>query len=88
VLHNGKVVTSGLANLIKWNLHYEPLKDKLLRDTKWPHETFKQVDWEAYRKALASLPRTTKISITKLSHQLWNTNRQNKKYYGQPKHCP
>jgi hypothetical protein len=38
--------------------------------------------------AFCRVPRFHRISITKLSHQLWNTNCQNNKYYGQSAACP
>jgi hypothetical protein len=34
------------------------------------------------------VPQSHRISIMKLSHQLWNTNHQNMKYYGQPELGP
>jgi len=46
------------------------------------------VDWSAYKTAIGRLPRAHRISITKMSHQLWNTNEQNHKYYGQSASCP
>jgi hypothetical protein len=42
----------------------------------------------AYKTAFTKILRSHRISISKLSHQLWNTNFQNNKYYGQLETCP
>jgi len=57
-------------------------------DNKWSDKTFSTIDWGAYQAAISSLPRTLKVSITKLSYELWNTNHQNEKYYGTSSKCP
>jgi hypothetical protein len=49
---------------------------------------FEKVDWLAYNKALHAVPRYSRVTITKLSHNLWNTNVQNNKYYGTSDLCP
>jgi hypothetical protein len=84
VSHNGDMVTSHLSQVIREELHYQPLTDKILKDTKWTAATFDKVDWDAYHKALHRLPRCSRISIIQLSNTLWNTN----KYYSASANCP
>jgi len=87
-LQGAAIVKSGLPALVKRNLHYQTLKEKQLKDTRWTEAVFESIDWCNYQHAIKSLPRTTKISRTKLSYNLWNTNVQNAKYYGQSDNCP
>ncbi len=70
------------------NIHYLPLKQKILRDTKWSEETFNSVDWAAHHSALLLLPRIRRIAVSKLIHGLWNVNRQNAIYYQESSACP
>jgi hypothetical protein len=71
------------------NIHYEPLGDKILKDKGWNQTTFDLVDWENFHKAIIiSVPRSHRVSITKLSQGLWNMNVQNGKFYGHLNTCP
>jgi hypothetical protein len=88
VLHNGEAVTRGLLQLVAAECHYEDLKLKLIKDNKWSEKVFQDVDWTSYHKAMLDLPRPQRLSISKLSHGLWNTNEQNNKYYHQAGSCP
>jgi hypothetical protein len=88
VLHKGVPITRGLPQQITADLHYSNLKCKLQKDNNWTEPQFLQVDWDSYHKAIISLPRPRRLTITKLSHNLWNTNSQNQKYYGQEPNCP
>jgi hypothetical protein len=58
------------------------------KDNQWTHQQFTQIDWKAFHIAFCRVPRSHRLSITELSHQLWNTNCQNNKYYGQSTVCP
>jgi hypothetical protein len=60
---------------------------KVKKDNGWTDEQLHQVEWSEYHRALRGIPRLHRVSIAKLSHQLWNTNYQNKKYYGTPATC-
>jgi hypothetical protein len=88
VLHKGVPITRGLPQQIAADLHFSNLQRKLQKDNHWTESQFLQVDWESYHKAIISLPRPRRLTITKLSHSLWNTNSQNQKYYGQDPNCP
>jgi hypothetical protein len=88
VLHNKEFITSNLRRLISHHRHQAPLREKILRDYKWMEQHFNSIHWEAYYKALQKYPRSHRISITKLSYSLWNTNKQNHRYYGETALCP
>jgi len=88
VLHNGEAVTRGLPQLVAAECHYEALKLKQIKDNKWSETVFQDIDWTSYHKAMLDLPRPQRLSISKLSHGLWNTNEQNNKYYHQAGSCP
>jgi hypothetical protein len=88
ILQQGQPITSSIPQLLRHQYYYRPLQEKLMKDNKWMIEIFNRIDWQSYGLAIAKFPRSQQISITKLSHQLWNTNCQNAKYYGESDQCP
>jgi len=88
VFHNNKELTDDLYSTIKNLAYTKPLKEKLQKDNSWGEDEFQSVDWDAFYTTIRRTPRSHRISITKLSHQLWNTNLQNNKYYNQSNKCP
>jgi hypothetical protein len=87
-LVQGKTCQEDLRLHILQSLHWQKLQLKLMKDNQWEIGTFHKVDWNAFKKAIYSLPRSHRISITKLLHQLWHTNQQDMKYYGKAATCP
>jgi ribonuclease HI len=85
---HGKLLTAGLPQQIITNIHYGPLQEKIKKDKGWSRDTFDMVDWRNFHRALMAVPRSHRVSISKLSHGLWNTNMQNKKFYNQSSLCP
>jgi hypothetical protein len=88
IFYNNKELTEDLYPTIKDLAYTKPLKEKLQKDNSWSEDDFQSVDWDAFYTAIRRIPRSHRISITKLSHQLWNTNLQNSKYYNQSEKCP
>ena len=88
VFHRGAPLFASLQETVINELHRRPLQLKLQKDNNWTDTHFCNVDWEAFNTAIGQLPRAHRISISKLSHQLWNTNEQNRKYYGQSELFP
>jgi hypothetical protein len=88
VSHNNLILTSNLRHTILHELHYNSLKQKLLNDNKWSNKIFNRVHWDAFRLAMSSISRSHQISICKLTNGLWNTNEQNRKFYGTSDKCP
>jgi hypothetical protein len=87
ILHKGVVINTHLLQTLRKERHSANLQEKLMKDNKWSKAQFDLVDWESYHKAILTVPRAHRTSIVKLSHQLWNTNHQNSKYYGQDASC-
>jgi hypothetical protein len=85
VLSNGKIITSGLPQQITTNIAIE---GEIEKDNEWLDNICNTVDWRNYHRAIRSYPRAHRMSLSKLSHGLWNTNPQNHKYYGTPNTCP
>jgi hypothetical protein len=88
VANNKKLVYNNIAKEVRHTLHYGNLKAKLLKDNHWTEHQFNSiVAWKLYEKALQDIPRSHCISIMKITHQLWNTNNQNNRYYGHSPIC-
>ncbi len=77
-----------MPQLIRFQLHAEPLVTTICKETKWSHSTFYSVHWEAYGKAFQNLPRGKQISYSKLTHGIINTNVQNSRFYKLSDTCP
>jgi len=69
-------------------LHKGALVSKIIKDNQWDDGQFHMVNWKPYHLSLQSIPRSHRISLSKLCNQLWNTNHQNWEYYGQTPLCP
>jgi hypothetical protein len=88
VLHKAEIPYTAPRQIIHQTLHRGPLQQKLQRDNQWTEQQFNLVDWKAYHRAILKHPRSHRISLTKLSHGLWNTNMQNHQFYGEIPSCP
>ncbi len=88
VVQHNEIQYSTLRALIPHTLHCKPLQCKLQQDNQWAAQQFSMVDWVAYQRAFRKHPRAHRISIAKLSHSLWYTNKQNHRYYGETSLCP
>jgi len=87
-VYRGEPLLGNIQQTIVNENYKLPLQLKLQKDNGWTSEQFSLIDWLAYQRAFQKQPRSHRISIAKLSHQLWNTNSQNHKYYGQNDLCP
>jgi len=88
VMYRGNPIVENLKGIITDENYRNPLQAKLQKDNQWDDDTYNHVSWKDYNNALQALPRSQRISITKMSHQFWNTNQQNFRYYGQDCKCP
>jgi len=88
LVHDNTTFTGDIRTKIHELEYQEQLKAKLQKDNDWTSQQFQMVDWPAYFKALRRIPWSHRVSIMKLSHQLWNTNTQNEKFYGHSNICP
>lgn len=81
-------LTSNPSTYVKFHHYADKLQETICKSENWTQETFHRIDWEAYKKAFSTFSRCQRISISKLSHKLLNTNSQNNKYYGTSALCP
>jgi ribonuclease HI len=88
VSHRSTPITKGLPQQVIADIHYDPLRKKILKDTGWTEQEMDLVDWNGQHHALLKLPRPRQIAVSKLVNGLWNVNAQNFRYYQQPAHCP
>jgi hypothetical protein len=87
--HPATIIGSRLYYQILFRVHHEqPLVDNILRKTGWTMATFQGVDWDSHHCAFHKLMRFQCIGISKLVHNLSNTNRQNCLLYGTSDRCP
>jgi hypothetical protein len=88
VLHNDTVLIGDIRTINQDFEYSQPIREKLRKDNSWTDDQINMVDWDSFYIAMQKIPRSHCISIMKLSHQLWNTNIQNNKYYNQIASCP
>jgi hypothetical protein len=87
IYHKGIAITDNLDPLVHHEIHTPKLKEKLMKDNGWTEEQLESITWDEFHSALKKVPRSHRVSIAKLTHQLWNTNLQNKKYYSSSDTC-
>ncbi len=68
LVHDNTAFTGDIRIKIHELEYQEQLKAKLQKDNDWTSQHFQMVDWPF--KALRRIPRSHRVSIMKLSHQL------------------
>jgi len=86
--YQGKLLVSRVVPTLCFSLYSEALKKTVCKQERWTEVQFDSVDWPALEQALLSTWSCKRISYTKLSNKLFNTNAQNKKFYGESDLCP
>jgi hypothetical protein len=81
LLKDNHVLTSKYYQAISQACNEKPLQDYILKNTKWSSREFYMLHWDAHEKASLRLTRHQQITMTKLIHNLANTNKQNFLYY-------
>lgn len=76
LLHNDTPILTDLRQEITKLIQSENLTAKIMKDNEWTLDEFDDVDWMSYHTSLHKIPRAHRVSITKLSQRLWNTNMQ------------
>ncbi len=72
--YHGAVVTSQHYHLLSKEINEKTLEDFIIKKTKWSQREFDMVDWKARRRAYTRLTEFQQLSVTKLIHNLANTN--------------
>jgi hypothetical protein len=88
VVHNGELLTGDIRSTIQDFEYSHPIQATLKKYNSWSSNQFDMVDWGAFFLAIRRVPRSNRVSITKLSHQLWNTKSQNHHDYNCSASCP
>jgi hypothetical protein len=79
---------NNVASTIRQALHEEAICLTICKQEKWDKSQLQMVDWQAMEAAFHQTWSCKRLSFTKLSHKLLNTNAQNHKFYGKPATCP
>jgi ribonuclease HI len=88
LLHQNQVITSRLGQVISTALHEAKLGAYIRNKASWSEDTFNRVNWVAHKQAFTSYKRVPQLSICKLVHGLYHTNREANKLYGTTDKCP
>ncbi len=85
IAHGHNILKAHLDKTIKQQCHLDALKQMIIKDNCWTDNQFNK---NIHYKRLCSTSCSHRVSIMKLGHQLWNTNAQNRKFYGHSDLCP
>jgi hypothetical protein len=88
IKNKDKPLLENIRSIVTADHYSSPLQQNLMKDNMWDEDTFQMIAWRDFERALQTLPRSHRVSIMKLTHQLWNTNTQSHKYYGDDDKCP
>jgi len=86
--YQGKPLISKVVPTLRFSMYSEALRKTVRKQEQWTEVQFDSVDWPALEQALLSTWSCKRISYTKLSNKLLNTNAQNNRYYGKSDTCP
>jgi hypothetical protein len=86
--HEGRPLVSKIALIIKCALYSTAIRHTICKQENWTEVQFSSVDWPAHEVAYWLAWSCTRITYTKLSHKLLNTNVQNHRFYGKSHQCP
>ena len=81
ILYDDSAITSKLYILTAYELYHRQLMANIQKKSSWSEVQFEKIDWGANEIAFKELSGSTKITVTKLTHAIVNTNSQNAKYY-------
>jgi hypothetical protein len=88
LLYKDSTITTKLYHTLHTAQHSDSLRNHIIGKANWSPQVFNMADWDAHERSYKCLTRHQKITTSKLLHQLVNTNRQNRLYYGESDKCP
>jgi len=88
VYYKGKPLVGKIKETIRCNIYLPAIQTTICKQENWSEEAFLSIDWSAHEYAFSRTWSCKRISYTKLTHKLLNTNVQNRKYYGKSDMCP
>jgi len=88
ILREGKLVAGNFRALVREDIYRDSLQETIIKTEKWSETTFHKVSWKAFAMAFKKVSRVRRITYTKLTHQLLQTNSRNHRFYGSSATCP
>jgi len=85
---NKELVVGDFRSLLRADLYRDQLRETIEKKERWSVRVFDLVEWDAFSKAFSKLPRVRRISYSKLTHKLLQTNSRNNLFYGSTAVCP
>jgi hypothetical protein len=85
---DGRPLVPRIHQTIRRQLYSSALRSTICKQERWTEAQFQTVDWPALEVAFTRAWSCKRISYSKLTNKLLNTNAQNKKFYGKPHFCP
>ncbi len=79
---------SRIIPTIRCALYSTAIRQTICKQENWTEAQITSVDWPAHEVAYRRAWSCTRITYTKLSHKLLNTNVQNHRFYGKSDRCP
>jgi hypothetical protein len=86
--YKGKPLVEKIKETIRRDTYLPTIQATICKQEDWSEEAFLSIDWAAHEYAFSRTWSCKRISYTKLTHKLLNTNVQNRKYYGKSDLCP
>jgi hypothetical protein len=86
--HKGQPLVTRIVPTLRSSLYSPALCSTICKQEQWTDTQFSQVDWPALEEALLHTWSCKRITFSKLSHKLLNTNRQSKRFYSKSDQCP
>jgi hypothetical protein len=86
--YNGKPLVKQITTTIWHTMYSASLQKTICKQEKWSVSLFQSVDWAAHESAMQRTWSCKRITYSKLSNKLMNTNTQNRKFYGKTDKFP
>jgi hypothetical protein len=88
LFYDRRPLVAKIHQTIRRQLYSRALRSTICKQESWTEAQFQTVDWPALEVAFTRVWSCKRISYSKLTNKLLNTNAQNKKFYGKPSFCP
>lgn len=86
--YKGQPLLTHIKRTITHDLHFDAIRSTICKQENWTLENFSAIDWDAHEFAFSRTWSCRRITYSKLTHKLLNTNDQNKRFYGKSDLCP
>ena len=80
--YRGKPFVTNIKKTLWRDLYFPAIQTMICKHEQWTVTEFRDLDWEAHEYALLSPWSCIRITYSKLTNKLLNTNAQNRRFYG------